>query len=98
MLVVAGCKVERVHAPRRRHWKFHGRYWAPSYLNAYLANGAVIAACFGDSERDEAAKGVFARAFPRRTIAMVRIDHIADGGGGVHCLTQPMVISRRASP
>jgi agmatine/peptidylarginine deiminase len=31
-----------------------------------------------------------AQAFPRREIIMLRIDHIADGGGGVHCLTQPI--------
>jgi agmatine deiminase len=83
-------RVEGVRAPRKQYWNFHGPSWAPCYLNAYVANGAVIAACFGDPERDEAAKDAFERAFPGRSIVMLRIDHIANGGGGVHCLTQPM--------
>jgi agmatine deiminase len=86
-------KVERVRAPRKRHWKFRGPYWAPCYLNAYVANGAVISACFGDTERDEAARDALARAFPERGIIMLKINHIANGGGGIHCLTQPMTIA-----
>jgi agmatine deiminase len=26
--------------------------------------------------------------FPEREIVLVRIDHIAEGGGGIHCITQ----------
>jgi agmatine deiminase len=83
-------RVEKVRAPRKRHWKFRGPYWAPCYLNAYVANGAVISACFGDTERDEAAKDALELAFPARKVLMLRIDHIANGGGGIRCLTQPM--------
>lgn len=83
-------RVERVLAPRKQYWKFKGNMFAPCYLNAYLANGEVIGACFGDGKRDGAAKDALARAFPGRRIEMLRIDHIAAGGGGVHCLTQPM--------
>ena len=61
-----------------------------STANAYVANGAVIAARFGDPERDEAARQALAKAFSRREIVMLRIDNIANGGGGVHCLTQPV--------
>lgn len=83
-------RVKRVLAPRKQYWRFRGKMFAPCYLNAYLANGAVIGACFGDPERDKSAKDALARAFPRRCIRMMRIDHIAAGGGGIHCLTQPM--------
>ncbi len=83
-------RVERVLAPRMQYWTFTGDMFAPCYLNAYLANGAVIGACFGDGERDEAAKEALARVFPERCIDMLRIDHIAAQGGGIHCLTQPM--------
>ena len=62
------------------------------YLNAYVANGAVISARFGDAKRDEAARKALAKAFPGREIVMLQIDAIAEGGGGVHCLTQPMPI------
>lgn len=80
--------VEFVAAPRKRHWRFRGPYWAPGYLNAYLANGAVITGSFGDRERDEMAANALKRSFPGRTIRMLRIDHIASGGGGIRCLTQ----------
>jgi len=83
-------KVKPVRAPRRRYCKGDPESFAASYLNAYVANGAVVGARFGDPERDEVARSTLARAFPRRKIIMLRIDHIADGGGGVHCLTQPM--------
>lgn len=64
--------------------------FAACYLNAYVTNGAVITGRFGDLERDEAAAAALAEAFPGREIVMLRIDSIASGGGGVHCLTQPM--------
>jgi agmatine deiminase len=82
-------KVTRVRAPRRRYWTSDADTFAPCYLNAYVANGAVIGARFGDAERDVAAKWALAEAFPGREIIMLRIDNIARGGGGVHCLTQP---------
>jgi agmatine deiminase len=83
-------KVMRVLAPRRRYWKGDPETFAPSYLNAYVANGALIGARFGDPERDEAARKALARAFPGCKIVMLNVNHIANGGGGVHCLTQPM--------
>lgn len=83
-------EVKCVRAPRKRYWKYRGEYWAPCYLNAYVANGAVITGRFGDGERDEAARDVLRKAFPDRKIVMLRIDHIASGGGGIHCLTQPI--------
>lgn len=82
--------VEQVRTSRKRHWRFKGYNFAACYLNAYVANDAVITARFGDGERDDAAKDALANAFPGREIIMLRIDHIANGGGGIHCLTQPM--------
>jgi len=87
-------KVVRVLAPRWRYWKRQSEYFAPCYLNAYVANGAVIGARFGDADRDEAARMVLAKAFPGREIVMLRIDAIANGGGGVHCVTQGMPNAR----
>jgi agmatine deiminase len=83
-------KVVRVLAPRKRYWKGDPESFAPCYLNAYVANGAVIGARFGDPERDEGARKVLATAFPGREIVMLDFNHIANGGGGVHCITQPM--------
>ena len=88
-------KVKSVRAPRPRYWNGDPESFAASYLNAYVANGAVVSARFGDPERDRAARRALAQAFPARDVIMLRIDHIADGGGGVHCLTQPMPRVRR---
>jgi agmatine deiminase len=87
-----GCKfkVVCVLAPRRRYWKYKSETFAPCYLNAYITKGAVIGACFGDTKRDEEVRRALAKAFPGREIIMLRIDAIANGGGGVHCLMQPM--------
>jgi agmatine deiminase len=82
--------VEKVLAPRKQYWKYRGEMFAPCYLNAYVANGVVISGRFGDVERDEAAQAALESAFPGRDVVMLKIDHIAAGGGGVHCLTQPM--------
>jgi len=61
------------------------------YANAYVTNSAVIVPCFGDSDRDELALTTFRNAFQNRDIRMLRIDHIVSGGGGIHCLTQPIL-------
>lgn len=83
-------KVVRMQAPRHRYLQGNPDNFAACYSNAYVANGAVIGACFGDAERDDAARKALTKAFPGREIILLRIDNIAAGGGGVHCLTQPM--------
>jgi agmatine deiminase len=83
-------KVVEALPPRERFWGLSGSLFAPCYLNAHVANGAVITAAFGDPERDDAARNALQSAFPGREIRMLRIDHIANGGGGIRCLTQPM--------
>jgi agmatine deiminase len=83
-------EVVPVRAPRKRYWRGDPESFAPCYLNAYVANGAVIGAQFGDVDRDKAARKALAKAFPGRKIIMLRIDAIANAGGGVHCVTQGM--------
>jgi agmatine deiminase len=81
----------RVVAPPRSQFLPRKRaLFAPNYLNAYIANGAVIAAKFGDEERDELARRALQAAFPGRQIRLIEINHIAAGGGGIRCLTQPV--------
>lgn len=58
-----------------------------AYSNFYLVNGGVIMPAYGVAA-DHAAAGVLARAFPEREVVPVRINHLAHGGGGVHCITQ----------
>ncbi|MBO3275193.1 agmatine deiminase family protein [Pseudomonas schmalbachii] len=58
-----------------------------SYTNFYIANGAIIMPAYGIAADDEAA-ATLRRAFPGREVVPVRINHLAHGGGGVHCITQ----------
>ncbi|NWC86919.1 agmatine deiminase family protein [Pseudomonas reactans] len=58
-----------------------------SYTNFYIANGAIIMPAYGIAA-DQIAAEVLARAFPGREIVPVQINHLAHGGGGVHCITQ----------
>jgi len=58
-----------------------------SYINFYLANGAVVMPGFG-IDADARTRDVVARAFPDRRVVQVDIADIAPGGGGIHCITQ----------
>jgi agmatine deiminase len=64
-----------------------GRRYCRSYVNFYIANGAVIAPAYGLPSDAEVA-AVLGRAFPDREIVMLPIGWIAIGGGGFHCVTQ----------
>lgn len=69
---------------------YHPDLWnggCSSYINAYLANGAVIVPGYG-YDRDPLAVETYQRLYPQREVVQVQIGHIAQGGGGVHCITQ----------
>lgn len=88
--------IRYIYPPRTKYLKSTSEMFAPAYLNAYPANGAVIMASFGDPQRDEIAGQEIANAFPDRAVVQLRINSIAEGGGGIHCLTQPMPTIRAA--
>jgi agmatine deiminase len=58
-----------------------------SYVNFYLANGAVIAPAYGIVE-DASAFDALRRAYPDRTVVPVALKDLFRGGGGIHCITQ----------
>ncbi|MEM9257965.1 MAG: agmatine deiminase family protein [Pseudomonadota bacterium] len=58
-----------------------------SYVNFYIANGAIIAPSYGIAT-DAAVSERLSDYFSGREIAQVRIDAVAVGGGGIHCITQ----------
>ncbi len=60
---------------------------AGSYVNHYVANGAVIVPTFG-VEQDGPALTVLAEAYPGREIVGVPGREILLGGGNIHCITQ----------
>jgi agmatine deiminase len=69
---------------------YHAGVWnggCSSYVNTYLANGAVIVSGYG-YEHDEAAVETYRKLYPDREIVQLQINDIAVGGGGVHCITQ----------
>ncbi|CEA07575.1 Agmatine deiminase [Arthrobacter saudimassiliensis] len=58
-----------------------------SYINHYVANGAVILCAF-DDPNDAVAADILARAYPGRTVELVDAREIFAFGGGIHCITQ----------
>ncbi|MGC8874078.1 MAG: agmatine deiminase [Chloroflexia bacterium] len=68
--------------PRRE-----GDRLAASYINFYIANGAVIAPTFGDPF-DRVALGVLHELFPDRVVVGIPAREILLGGGNIHCITQ----------
>ncbi|KAG0094144.1 hypothetical protein BGZ92_006367 [Podila epicladia] len=64
-----------------------GEEGCPSYVNFYVANGAVFVPRFGDEAADKKAQDVLGEYFPGRDIVALDISTIASGGGGIHCST-----------
>jgi agmatine deiminase len=60
---------------------------ALSYVNFYIANGAVVMPAFGDP-MDGPAREIVAAAFPDRQVVQLQVLEILHGGGGIHCITQ----------
>jgi agmatine deiminase len=58
-----------------------------SYVNFYLANGAVIAPAYGIAE-DASVFETLRRAYPDREVVPVALRDLFRGGGGIHCITQ----------
>jgi agmatine deiminase len=71
-------------APRLRD---DGRRLTASYVNFYIANGAVLMPMF-DDPMDDAAYKAIAAAFPDRRVIQIDASDLVLGGGGIHCITQ----------
>jgi agmatine deiminase len=64
-----------------------GQRLAASYVNFYLANGALVLPLL-DARTDGIARRALQRIFPRRRIVGVPAREILLGGGDIHCITQ----------
>lgn len=64
-----------------------------SYLNFYIANGAVVVPRFGDPA-DDAAAAAIGSHFPGRVVVQIDTSVIIEGGGGLHCITQQQPAGR----
>lgn len=71
-------------APRQHE---DGRRIPASYLNFYLANGAVIMPMFDDTA-DRPAYRAISAAFPDRKVVEIEASDLIYGGGGIHSLTR----------
>ena len=67
-----------------------------SYVNGYVANGAVIVPVAG-VEQDQVALDFIAELYPGREVVGVAGEVLAEGGGGVHCITQQIPATKPAS-
>jgi hypothetical protein len=70
---------------------------AASYLNFLVTNSVVVGQKFWESgapeswkKSDEKAEQILQSVFPHRKIVMLHSRSINIGGGGIHCITQPM--------
>ena len=70
-----------------------GKRLASSYINFYVANGAIILPQFGD-RHDLAACQKLAQLFPDRNIVGISAREILLGGGNIHCITQQQPAGR----
>ncbi|MEV7603650.1 agmatine deiminase family protein [Kitasatospora sp. NPDC089797] len=77
-----------------------GKNFLGTYINYYVCNGGVIVPRFGDQSADDRAAGILGDLHPGRKVTQVSINHIAAGGGGIHCATQqqPAVEGASAGP
>lgn len=82
-----GRRFELLELPEAPPEVMRGERYCPSYVNFYLANGAVIAPAYACAE-DAVVRERLQSYFPDREIVLVPIDDIAEGGGGIHCITQ----------
>lgn len=81
-----GEQLEIRELPRPAPRLIDGRPLVQSYVNFYVANGAVIVPSFEDAN-DGKARDVIAHAFPGRRVEQVPAADISFGGGGIHCVT-----------
>ena len=73
--------------PEKLRPSWAGQLLQASYVNFYLANGAVIMPGFEDPH-DEPARKILGDIFPGRDIVQIEALDIVQGGGGIHCITQ----------
>jgi agmatine deiminase len=83
-----GRELEVIEIPQpAARYREDGRRLTASYINFYLANGAIIVPIF-DDPMDATAFHAIQAAFPDRQIVEIDAGDLIYGGGGIHCITQ----------
>lgn len=83
----AGRALEVIALPQPKRRMHNDKRITMSYVNFYLANGAVIMPAFDDAA-DSKARAAMSKVFPDREIVQILALDIVAGGGGIHCITQ----------
>lgn len=83
-----GKRLEVVELPEPSDIGRHGDGFLACYVNYYVANGAVIMPRYGDKKADSRAASVVRDLYPGRKVVQLPLDHLGEGGGGIHCATQ----------
>ena len=86
-VIVTKEEAEKIECAPGEVPRTEGERLAASYVNFYIANGAVVVPQFGD-RNDEKAVAVLKKLFPDRKIVAVMTRSILLGGGNIHCITQ----------
>ena len=89
--VCSALDVELVEIPEADAALATSERYCLSYVNFYIANGAVIAPAYG-APSDEVARERLQDCFPDRDIVQVPIAAIAEGGAGYSCIAEIRMI------
>lgn len=82
-----GRPFEPVKVPEAADAEGRGERFCRSCVNSYLVNGGIVVPAYG-TPADAVVRDIFERVFPDRKVAQVAVSAIAEGGGGIHCITQ----------
>ncbi len=85
-----GKRLEVVELPEPVDIGRRGDGFLACYVNYYVVNGAVIMPRFGDRKADDRAASIVRDLYPGREVVPLPVDHLGEGGGGIHCSTQQM--------
>lgn len=66
---------------------------AAAHMNFYIVNGGVVVLTCGDKVTDDRSLGVIGDLFPDRKVVGVVSVTIAQGDGGIHCITQQVLVA-----
>ncbi len=80
-------QVITIDHPQRRCDPEDGHRMSSTYINFYVANGAVVIPGF-DDPHDEPARETVARLFPGREVVQLPLRQLARLAGNIHCMTQ----------
>jgi agmatine deiminase len=89
-----GRPLEVIELPLLPRTQVRGQPGVVPYTNLYIVNGGVVVpVCGDDPSRDEEVLRMLAPVFEPREVVPVPGRTLAEGGGGVHCITQQVPAS-----